>query len=182
VSNIDLVRYYDESYPPSLWGGGGGGPPAPVITMVSPLVLVPAVGATFTITGTGFFSGAEVRMGDGTYLLNIDSRTGSTQIVATALPNQIPAGPQPIWVNNGPTNGGESNPWMINGSVTMSSTKAEIVAWLLAHGVTLTEGALNQMTKGELMELVTDLTDDETPVEPDPEPTEPQPEPVEPQG
>jgi hypothetical protein len=179
VSDL-LARYYDESLPPSLWEGPAG-PPAPVITNVNPLFFNATVGGTFTITGTGFAPNAEVRMGMASYqfVLNIDSRTGSTVIVATALPNQVTdVGPTPILVRNGPLNGGDSNPVMINGSVTSTSTKAYIVAWLLAHGVTLDEGALMQLTKAELMTIVTDLTDTETPTEPEPEPMpEPEPEP-----
>lgn len=46
---------------------------------------------------------------------------------------------------------------------TSSNTKAEIVAWLLANGVTFDADAdaLGQMTKVELLGLVDDLTDDQ---------------------
>jgi hypothetical protein len=75
----DLSRYYDESYPPSLWAGPPPPPPPP--------------------------------------------------------PPPVPA---------------------------ESWTKAQIVAWLLDHGVTLDETALMALTKAELLALAADLSDDET--------------------
>jgi hypothetical protein len=39
---------------------------------------------------------------------------------------------------------------------------AQIVAWLLDHGVTLGEDALMALTKADLLALVADLSDDET--------------------
>jgi len=45
------------------------------------------------------------------------------------------------------------------GVPTNASTKAQIVAWLLAHGVSFTEAALLTLTKDELLDLVADLLD-----------------------
>jgi hypothetical protein len=45
--------------------------------------------------------------------------------------------------------------------VTEANTKAEIVEWLLDHGVELSESALMALTKAELLELVADLLDTE---------------------
>jgi hypothetical protein len=45
------------------------------------------------------------------------------------------------------------------GVPTAANTKAEIVGWLLDHGVNLTEPALMNLSKGELLDLVTDLLD-----------------------
>lgn len=42
---------------------------------------------------------------------------------------------------------------------SQSSSKAEIVAWLLAHGVSFTEAALFSLTVAELLSLVADLLD-----------------------
>jgi hypothetical protein len=46
-------------------------------------------------------------------------------------------------------------------AVTEANTKAEIVEWLLDHGVDLSESALNALTKAELLELVADVLDDD---------------------
>jgi hypothetical protein len=40
-----------------------------------------------------------------------------------------------------------------------SATKAEIVAWLADNGVSLSESALNSLTKSELLALVADILD-----------------------
>ena len=42
---------------------------------------------------------------------------------------------------------------------TQADTKAVIVVWLLAHGVSFTEAALMNMSKDELLNLVADLLD-----------------------
>ena len=42
-----------------------------------------------------------------------------------------------------------------------SWSKGDIVAWLVAHGVTLSQTALARLSKGELLDLVADLLDDE---------------------
>jgi len=42
---------------------------------------------------------------------------------------------------------------------TASNTKAEIIAWLLDNGVTLSEPALSNLTKAELLDLVADVQD-----------------------
>ena len=42
---------------------------------------------------------------------------------------------------------------------TATNTKAEIVAWLLRHGVSFSEAALANMTKDELLDIVRDLLD-----------------------
>jgi hypothetical protein len=51
----DLARYYDESYPPSLWGGGGPTLPDPHITTLAPNSGSAAAGPiAITVTGTNF--------------------------------------------------------------------------------------------------------------------------------
>ena len=45
------------------------------------------------------------------------------------------------------------------GIPTHSDSKAVIVAWLLAHGVSFTEAALNNLSVDELIDLVHDLLD-----------------------
>ncbi len=47
------------------------------------------------------------------------------------------------------------------GQPNSSWTRAQIIAWLQANGVTMTAAALEQMSKAELLDLVDDLTDDE---------------------
>jgi len=42
---------------------------------------------------------------------------------------------------------------------TSADSKAVIVAWLLAHGVSFTEAALLNLSKDELLNLVADLLD-----------------------
>jgi len=56
----DLSTYYDESYPPSLWGGGPTPLPDPHIDSIDPVSGVVGVAVTVTITGTNFVPGSVV--------------------------------------------------------------------------------------------------------------------------
>lgn len=47
----DLARYYDQSYPPSLWAGSGG-PVAPTLATIAPTTS-PVASQPFTLTATG---------------------------------------------------------------------------------------------------------------------------------
>ena len=47
------------------------------------------------------------------------------------------------------------------GVPTYKTTKVDIVAWLLLHGVDLDEGALDNLNKSELLALVQALLDDD---------------------
>jgi hypothetical protein len=60
---VSLANYYDESYPPSLWGGGGGGPLDPQITTLAPNTGSAAAGPiTVTVTGSNFESGSVIEI------------------------------------------------------------------------------------------------------------------------
>lgn len=67
-----------------------------------------------------------------------------------------------------------SSPAPMSGPPTQNHTKAEIVAWLLGHGATISEDELMAMTKAEQLLLVEDLAAEQQ--EPEPE-LEPEPEP-----
>jgi hypothetical protein len=58
-----------------------------------------------------------------------------------------------------PVGGGPPVVIPLTGVPTSANTKAEIVAWLLAHGVSFTEAALMNLTVAELLSLVADLLD-----------------------
>jgi len=60
----DLARYYEESYPPSLWGGGGGPVlPDPHIDSLNPATGSAAAGPiAITVTGTNFEAGSVVEV------------------------------------------------------------------------------------------------------------------------
>ena len=59
----DTARYYEESYPPSLWGGGGGGPVDPHINSLTPATASAAGGAvTVTVAGSNFEAGSVVEI------------------------------------------------------------------------------------------------------------------------
>jgi hypothetical protein len=52
-----ILRYYEQSYPPSVWGGGQPppNPNAPTITSIAPTSYVdPVFGQTLTVDGTLF--------------------------------------------------------------------------------------------------------------------------------
>jgi len=55
--------YYDQSYPPSLWGGGGPGPNDPTITSLVPATGSAAAGAILvTVNGTKFEAGSVIEI------------------------------------------------------------------------------------------------------------------------
>jgi len=55
--------YYDQSYPPSLWGGGGPGPNDPTITSLVPNTGSAAGGPiTVHVHGTKFEDGSEIEI------------------------------------------------------------------------------------------------------------------------
>jgi hypothetical protein len=59
----DLAGYYDESYPPSLWGGGTPGVPDPHIDTLAPSSGSAAAGPiTITVTGSNFEAGSVVEV------------------------------------------------------------------------------------------------------------------------
>jgi hypothetical protein len=120
----DLARYYDQSYPPSLWEGGSS-------TAISINPATGAVGASFTITvtGTGFTA-------DSTIVFDGDPRVTTlvspTQITAPIGALVAPARTVQVVVDTG-----GSRPFTIT-SVTVrespsSFTIAEIQAWVDEH-------------------------------------------------
>lgn len=161
----DLVRYYDESYPPSLWQ----------------TPIVPATGATAGVPGTWTPAGSQPPA-------SVAALIAGTPNVVTASPATAWVAPQFVQTRTAGAAGSaywSGTTWVIGaagGSAdpTTAWPKVSIVAWLLDHGVTFDEAALEQLTKAELLELVADLVDEPEPeplAERDDEAPEPEPEP-----
>jgi hypothetical protein len=145
VTDLDLGRYYDESIPPSLIV-----PPGP-----------PATGATAGIPGSWTPPGSVP--------------PASVADLMAGVPNAVVASPATAWtagqfVQTRTTGAAGRATWTgaawvggVAPTATPSSswTKAAIVAWLLDHGVSLSEEALASLTKAELLALAADLLDDE---------------------
>jgi hypothetical protein len=114
---------------------------------------------TVAIVGTGFVAGVTVFTGNGNVMegdgatsataasVKVPNSTVGTLQVRALNPGRAPSAPSTFTVT---ATVGQATP-------TQSSTKAQIVAWLLDHGVTLSEDALMNLTKDELLELVEDV-------------------------
>ena len=75
----DLARYYDESYPPSLWGGGTPGVPDPHIDSLAPNSGSAAAGPiAVTVTGTNFEAGSVVEVDQAALATTFVSATSLT--------------------------------------------------------------------------------------------------------
>lgn len=72
----DVRGYYDQSYPPSIYG-----PPVPTLVLINPTTGVTGVAANITLTGTGFTEDAVVLVG------GVAAGAGTTTTVVS--PTQI---------------------------------------------------------------------------------------------
>lgn len=150
--------YYSASYPPSLWGGGSGG------------VVWDDKTADFAVAGldgSAYVTLAALKgdqtYGDGLwedpvgtpapafqpgwYIVLGDSSAATWDGIQwlVTFPAPSPPPPPPDLRHNPPP---------------ATATKADLVDWLEAVGVTLSESALMALTKAELVDLVDDIAND----------------------
>lgn len=153
----DLRRYYDESLPPEVLG------------------IVYATGATAGIPGTWTPAGARAPA-------SVSALQGGNPVDVTASPATPWTTGQFVQTRTAGAAGRATwtgSAWVGGAAPLITPTaswlKADIIAWLLDHGVQLDEEALEQLTKAELLDLAADLVDPEVP-----EPDEPEGEPLPP--
>lgn len=146
-------------------GSGGGGDGDPNITGVAPSSVASTAGATLiTVTGSLFESGSVIEFNQ--------AAVPTTYVSGTTLTTSFDpsvAGPINVTVRN--PNDEESNAVVLTvtgaaADPASSWTKAQIIAWLVDHGVVVDEDAASQFTKAELLAIVEAyLNDDEDTVE-----------------
>lgn len=115
---------------------------------------------TITVIGTAFTASSVVNF-DGTD--RTTTFTDATHLSVTVLANTEVEG-VPVFVKNGDLRSNAKNfPWTTPVVVVRTPdsdwTKADIVAWLVERGVDLSERALGNLNKSELLDLVRDLLD-----------------------
>ncbi len=137
-------------------GEGGGGAGDPHINSLTPSTLAATAGATtITVAGTNFEEGS---------VIEIDHVAVPTTFVsATSLTTSFDptvAGTLVFTVRNPNEEESNSVNFVVTG-VGAANTKAEITAWLIEQGVTLSESALMNLTKDELLAIVVDILDGE---------------------
>jgi len=134
---VTLASYYDESYPPSLWGGGSGADPH--INVIDPNPGI-AVGSpiTFTVHGSGFSA---------TSVVEVDHVPQTTTFVnGTTLTFILPPVPGTFEVTVRNADEQESNSVTLEvwpGTVTAEQVSGwtidEVKAFIVAHPDLLSE-------------------------------------------
>jgi IPT/TIG domain len=134
-------------------GTGGGGSGDPNITTISPASVAATAGATtITVNGSNFTSGSEIEFDN--------VAVATTYVSATRLTTSFdPSVADTINVTVRNPNNEESNIVVLTVTATgadptNSWTKAEIIQWLVDHGVAISPDAGDNFTKAELLAIV----------------------------
>jgi IPT/TIG domain len=147
VTKVQWANWLD--YP----GSGGPGAADPHIDSIAPSSIAATAGATtITVTGSAFASGAVIEFDQ----VEVPTTYVSLTSLTTSFDPSV-AGAINVTVRN--PNDEESNTVILTVTATAADptgswTKAEIIQWLVDHGVAISPDAGDNFTKAELLAIV----------------------------